>query len=147
MGKKAFNFPAPYREPLTEEQFRQDRFLRYIPFSFKVHKTFYSGYNSVVIIIGNILGSKSPDNIPDIASIGRYTVRLGHYNTRDLDFFTQKGGRFRHALDCIISIASDEEGSRRDDSVVPSSESQGVADLPHCANDLAFDLVRKKFGL
>jgi hypothetical protein len=145
MDNKLLNFPAEVREPLSAEQFRQDRFLRYIPFSIKVHKTFYSGYSSVVGVIKNILAPGSPNNIPYIASISDYIRGLNPYYTRDLTFFNQKGGRFRHALDCIISVASDEDGSCRDDSIV--SDSQGDADLPHCANDLDFDLVRRKFGL
>jgi len=145
MMKRIISFPAPYRRALTDEQVQQDPYMKYIPLGSrtKASLTFYRGYQEIVDIIHDVLARKAAFSILASEDIGLYIkTLLGPYysGVSDAQFFLDKGCHVDHVLDCVVDIA-EKEGVEGD-----SAWMERMANMPDCAHDCNFDLVRRKLG-
>jgi hypothetical protein len=146
------------RQPLPKEEF--DLALDFVPPEMwsHVYKTFYLGYHAVFKAISRVVHRQpSPTQLP-IPTISAVLAELvesirngsSHYfDAQAVNFFFGKGGKVDWALDCVIHcmVEQEEDGSFSEMWDDPDYGSDEWRALPHCANDLEFDLVREKIGL
>ncbi|KAF9479090.1 hypothetical protein BDN70DRAFT_834943 [Pholiota conissans] len=121
----------------------------YLPLALQaqIYKTFFEGFRSLFGIIARTLADSS-NSIPTLEQFRAKAV-----GEPGVGFYFNKGGRIEYAWDAVISIAKDQSAlgdnefeNNWDDPEEPFREGQ-YANLPKCANDLAFDLVRRKLGI
>lgn len=152
------------REPRGESVLF-DVFHAYLPLSLRssLYKTCYSGYINVFRVVGHMFktGMPSADAIDmELLRMKRSlgTVPMEFFDSRTIQFYTQKGGKVEYVLDAITDSCrqqSSEAGDGSFDELVeedwnedgPSEWVLSWRRLPKCANDGEFDLVRWMLGL
>jgi hypothetical protein len=133
--------------------------LEFLPLSLQkvVLKTLYLGYRSLFYAVGTLLDKES--ELPTVENI---LANLRFIPEDDLDgrsirFYTNKGGRVEYVLDCVAFAAKEQSADLGDgtfdETMDDLAENQGDEedrrwrDLPHCANDKEYGLVRAMMGL
>jgi hypothetical protein len=145
-------------QPLPKDDF--DLALDFIPPEMwsLVYKTFYLGYHEVFKAISRVVHRQSsPTQIPIptapviLAELidGTRNGSSSYFDAQAVNFFLGKGGKVDWALDCVVHSMEEQEadGSFSEMWDDPEYGSDEWKTLPHCANDLEFDLVREKIGL
>lgn len=122
--------------------------LNYLPLALRnqLHKPFYQGYRSIFSVIAHILRDAA-NGVPTPARVLSQALR----SEPSVNFYFSEGGRVEYALDAILDSAT--EHSALSDGIFealwdnPDVSDGEFVDMPKCANDLAFMLVRKKLGV
>jgi hypothetical protein len=136
-------------KPLSAEEIPFTN-AEYLPLALRVQidKSFYQGYRSLFLVVAHIL-KDSANGMPTPARV--LAQGLGG-DARNVKFYVNKGGRVEYALDAIIHAAKEQSvlGDGSFDRLWDNPDDVrdgGMANMPKCANDLAFSLVRKMLGL
>jgi len=147
MFDNELRFGAPSGSPLSDDKVLLDPYLHYLPAAVqkRVFITFYRGYHGIIRIIGQVLSGQEGPSVPYLGVVRKLipATQFCYRYTRASDkiFYLGKDGRIIHALDCLIGVA--EKGGDAED----IAYIERAAQMPDCANDGKFDLVRRKVGL
>lgn len=117
------------------------------PLRTNMYKSFFQGYRSLFSAVATILND-SANGIPTPARV--LGQALGA--EPNVSFYINKGGRVDYVLDAIIDSAKDQSvlGDGEFEALWDNPDEVGdggVVNMPKCANDLAFMLVRQKLGI
>jgi hypothetical protein len=123
----------------------------YLPLALRqqMYKSFYQGYRSMFLATTHVLRNAA-NGIPTPARVLAQALAT---EPRYVSFYIDKGGRVEYALDAIIDTAKGQsilgDGSFDDlwDNPEEVGDDAGFVNMPKCANDLAFGLVRYKLGI
>jgi hypothetical protein len=118
-----------------------------IPFHTNMDKAFFQGYCSLFSAFATILDDSDYGN----PTATRVLAQALH-DDRNVNFYINEGGRVDYALDAIIDCAKDQSvlGDGEFEAIFDDIKQvgyTGVVNMPRCANDLAFTLVRQKMGM
>ncbi|KAF9221335.1 hypothetical protein BS17DRAFT_768642 [Gyrodon lividus] len=164
-------------EVLTSLEASTEMSLHYIPRHFfpDLDKTFFKGYIMVFQAISTVLGRSGPQRgdannhlftcIPTpVAVLTCVTLQsddtFDYFDKQAVISYLQQGGRVEYALDAITHRSKDmsplgdgEFDAIWDDAATSEPHDEGFdagkfwGSLPHCKNDLEFDMVRQKLEM
>lgn len=134
----------PYPAQLSYAIFHSAPGLDFIPPSLR-HAIDGSFYDRFLDIIRDIDSTLRESGIPYPTTI---RTRMGHR----ILFYLSRGGLVEYPLDCVLHAAQEQSplGNATFDRAMSRSDNGNDlkwVDLPHCANDLDFMLVREHLGL
>ncbi|CAA7262588.1 unnamed protein product [Cyclocybe aegerita] len=142
------------RRPLSSAELLYST-LDYVPLVIRqeIYKTFYVGFYTIFHAISLVLGRRpqGPASIPTPQVVLIEALAL---EPRAVQFYLGKGGKVEYVLDATVDIAREQSAlgdgtfeETFDTDEVGGGQGERYVELPKCANDLEFDIVRRNIGL
>ncbi|KAJ3501261.1 hypothetical protein NLJ89_g9416 [Agrocybe chaxingu] len=143
------------RRPLSSAELLYST-LDYVPLAIRqeIYKTFYVGFYTIFHAISLVLGRQpqGPASIPTPQVVLTEALTL---DPRAVQFYLGKGGKVEYVLDATVDIAREQsalgdgtfEETFDNDEVGGEGGEERYVELPKCANDLEFGIVRRNLGL